>query len=166
MPSPECQNFNNCDAVLCPMDEISINSGIWYPDEEICKRNDFRQLIWIRKQRAVQKLVAKGKATTDRYFTVNMLQIIKGVRRGIEGINPDQPLKDADRAERLWVEKRGGFPIAKPQKANHLSIAGEKNNSARPSKTTDHKSATPKTTIKNRPKNQNPRVSPKNPKNR
>jgi len=114
MDKGSCPNFERgCSAPLCPLDEVSIEHGIWYPDEEICKGKDFQTLDWIKNQRAV----AKAKAPADKYFTVEMLEAVKQVRRGIEGINPDQPLDRAREAERKWIsEKKSGRVIARKTK--------------------------------------------------
>jgi len=105
-----CPNFDNCNAPLCPLDDTSITKGIWYPDEDICKSRNFQNLDWIRKQKAI----VKAEAPHDRFFTVEMLQAIKQVRRGIEGISPDQPLKQAEQAVEKWIiAKIGGRVIAK-----------------------------------------------------
>jgi hypothetical protein len=100
----DCPHFDNCGAPLCPLQENALEVGIWYPDEEICRAKRFQTLGWVRKQKGI----VKAKALADRYFTVEMLQAIRRVHRGIEGINPDQPLKEAEDAERKWVEQRKG----------------------------------------------------------
>lgn len=104
-----CPKFEDCSATLCPLAN-NLRHLIWYPgDEDICRRRDFQALGWIKKQKAIVKV----KAPTDRYFTVEMLGAIKQVRKGIEGISPDQPLEQAKKAERKWImEKRGGRVIA------------------------------------------------------
>ncbi len=35
----KCRHFEECNAPICPIDEESIKSAIWYPDEEICRSN-------------------------------------------------------------------------------------------------------------------------------
>jgi len=117
----DCPKFEDCSAPLCPLDESSLKNGVWYPGiEEVCKRKDFQNLGWIGKQRAI----AKAKAPSDKYFRVLMLQAIKQIRRGIEGINPDQPLEEAKEAERKWTAaKKGGRLIANESHKVAYSIA-------------------------------------------
>ena len=95
----DCPHFDDCSAPLCPLQPV--DGGIWYPNEEICRSRKFQSLPWIKKQKAVVKI----KAPDDKYFTVKMLQALKQVRRGIEGINPDQPLEQANKAEEKWVRE-------------------------------------------------------------
>jgi len=105
----DCPRFEDCSATLCPLAD-NLQHLIWYPgDEDICKRRDFQALVWIKKQKAI----VKAKATEGRYFTVEMLEAIKQVRKGIEGISPDQPSEQAKKAERKWLlTKSGGRVIA------------------------------------------------------
>jgi len=125
MSKIDCHNFEDCSAPLCPIDDNSTSNGVWYPDEEICNRRGFQNLDWIRKQKAI----VKARAPADRYFTVQMLQAARQVRKGIEGISPDQPLEQARRAERRWIEeKKGGRVIAKQNQKTQQVIASKKDN--------------------------------------
>ena len=114
----DCPRFEDCSATLCPLAD-NLQHLIWYPgDEDICRRRDFQTLDWIKKQKAI----AKTHAPNDRYFTVEMLEAIRQVRKGIEGISPDQLLEQAKKAERKWLlTKSGGRVIAnrnsKPRQA-------------------------------------------------
>ena len=87
MTIPRCPKFDTCSAPLCPMDEQSLENGLWYPDEEVCTLKKHGGLPWIRKQR---KLI-KRAARVDRYFTLEMLERNCIVRGGIEGLDPDVP---------------------------------------------------------------------------
>ena len=98
----DCPKFEDCSATLCPLAD-SLRKLIWYPDEDICKRRGFQTLDWIRKQKAIVKV----KAPEDRYFTVEILEAIRQVRKGIEGISPDQPLEQAKKTERKWIMEKG-----------------------------------------------------------
>jgi len=119
MKQVDCPQFEmGCSAPLCPLDEDSIENRIWYPDEEVCHRRDTPD--WVRKQKAI----AKVKAPSNKYFTAEMLEAIKQVRKGIGGINPDQPLGQAKEAERKWiVEKKEGRVIAKKNQKPHRVVA-------------------------------------------
>lgn len=122
-----CPNFENCSAAICPLDPTNLDDAIYYPDEEICKRRDFQRADWIRKQKAVVKV----GAAADRYWTVDMLRAAKQVRKGIEGINPDQPLDEARKAEQRWiVEKKGGRVIAKQNQKSPQVVAKKRNSLA------------------------------------
>ena len=136
MNNIDCIRFEDCSAPICPLQQNTTDSGIWYPGEEICVAKKFQTLPWIKKQKAI----AKVEAPTDRYFTVKMLEAIKQVRRGIEGISPDQPLEQAKKAERKWIiEKRGGRVISNQNpkaarvtraKRSDLVAVGESSNRA------------------------------------
>jgi len=75
----ECSNFDICSAPLCPLDKDSLENGIWYPDEEICRKRNAP--MWVKAQR---KIVKKTK-DKDKYFTYEMLnrncKIVSGILR-------------------------------------------------------------------------------------
>lgn len=109
MNNINCPRFEDCSAPICPLQQNTIYGGIWYPDEDICTAKKFQTLPWVKKQKAIAKI----NAPNDRYFTVEMLEAVRQVRKGIEGINPDQPLEQARKAEKKWIiEKWGGRAIA------------------------------------------------------
>ncbi|MBW1711517.1 MAG: hypothetical protein JRJ73_16950 [Deltaproteobacteria bacterium] len=86
MTNTECKRYDTCNAPLCPFDDQSLKHGIWYPDEEICGMRTHATLPWIQNQK---KLVKKtGRA--DRYFNHQMLERNCIIRKGIEGLDPDQ----------------------------------------------------------------------------
>jgi hypothetical protein len=111
MNNIDCIRFEDCSAPACPLQQNTTDNGIWYPGEEICVAKKFQTLPWIKKQKAI----AKVKAPTDRYFTVKMLEAIRQVRKGIEGISPDQPLEQARNAERRWIVEKGGGRVVANQ---------------------------------------------------
>lgn len=80
----ECKRFNVCRAPLCPMDEQSLDSGLWYPDEEVCKLRMFNSCDWVIKQRKI----SNKAGVNDGYFTLKSLKAIKIVKYGIKGIDP------------------------------------------------------------------------------
>ena len=86
MPDLGCKLWEGCDAPLCPLAELSMELGVWYPDEAICRKR--KGPDWVK----VQKRIVKAGAAEDKYFTVEMLQTIKQVRKGIKGIDPDRRL--------------------------------------------------------------------------
>lgn len=93
----DCRHWDSCSAPLCPLDLQSMEHGIWYPDEEICRSRTHRQgLKWIENQRKI----AKKAKSTDTYFTVEMLDRDFIVRSGIEGIDPDS--KNPEKEYKQW----------------------------------------------------------------
>ena len=81
---PACTLFEDCHAPLCPLDQISLN-GVWYADEEICRSRSYTALPWIRSQRRIGRVGARG------YFTLEMLKRNCVVKRGIVGLDSDGP---------------------------------------------------------------------------
>lgn len=91
----DCPLFDKCNAPLCPLDENSIINGIWYPDEEVCKKKAIE--LWVKNQRKVKK----RSRDTEKYFTASMLNRNIRVRNGITGLGTDSNLDD----EKKWIEK-------------------------------------------------------------
>jgi len=83
----ECKRFDTCSAPLCPRDRESLEQGIWYPDEKVCKSKEFQNLPWIKRQ----KKVAKATRYFSCYWTFEMLKADIIIRQGIKGLNPDRP---------------------------------------------------------------------------
>ena len=79
---PACTLFESCLAPLCPLDPSSLK-GIWYPDEEICHSRTYASLPWVRGQRKIGRVCARG------YFTLEMLQRNCIVKKGIAGLDSD-----------------------------------------------------------------------------
>ncbi|MDA8126601.1 MAG: hypothetical protein M0009_15615 [Deltaproteobacteria bacterium] len=77
-----CALFESCQAPLCPLDQSSLK-GVWYADEEICRARSYAGLAWIRGQRKIGRVGARG------YFTLEMLQRNCIVKRGIAGLDSD-----------------------------------------------------------------------------
>ncbi len=95
----ECKHIDVCNAPICPMDEESLIHCVWYPDEEICRSRKFTSMTFIKKQR----LVAERAGDPTKYFSCQMLNRNFIVREGITGIDPDQEIGEASRAERRWI---------------------------------------------------------------
>ena len=95
---PGCTLFESCFAPLCPLDPLSLK-GIWYPDEEICRSRSQGGRPWIRSQRRIAKVAGHGAG----YFTLEMLDRLVVIRKGITGLDPDL----AEEAQlRAWFQKR------------------------------------------------------------
>ena len=96
MPAANCPSFENCEAILCPLDVKPCTE--WYPGEPICIRRDFRSISWIRTQRRINKVAC----SSDYFFNIPMLQIIERVHRGLVGANPERVTGAAKR----WIMAR------------------------------------------------------------
>jgi hypothetical protein len=99
MTNPKCKYYENCSAPLCPLDEESLEFGIWYPDEEICRK---RGIDWVKKQ----KKIVKVGASADYYFDYQSLKSIKQIRKGIKGQDPDKPIRNLIKKDKLLEEPR------------------------------------------------------------
>ena len=95
---PTCTLYETCNTPLCPLDGSSL-SGIWYPDEEICRSRVHGNLPWMKAQRKLARIAAGG------YFTVEMLNRLVVIRKGITGLDPNEPEESQLRA---WLQKRAG----------------------------------------------------------
>ena len=96
MKAEECLKFETCGAPLCPL------------DEEICTSIKCGNKDWIRNQRKIKKRAANR----NFYFTYEMLCRNCQIRRGIDGLDPDNTSfsdfsdKKADKkAEESWLKK-------------------------------------------------------------
>jgi hypothetical protein len=96
-----CLLFESCHAPLCPLDPISLN-GVWYADEEVCRSRSYTALPWIRSQRKIGRVMARG------YFTLEMLRRNCIVKKGIAGLDADA---EEEPQLRRWLadhtERRG-----------------------------------------------------------
>ena len=82
----QCKRFDSCGAPLCPLDEDSLQNGLWYPDEESCESVEFRMMPWIKRERKISKRARES----DHYFLFKMLQRDIIIKKGIAGIDPDR----------------------------------------------------------------------------
>jgi len=111
---PACSLYEDCIAPLCPLDRRSL-AGIWYPDEEICRSRTQGNLPWMKAQRKLSRVAAGG------YFTVEMLNRLVVIRKGIAGLDPNLPEEPQLRS---WFQKRAekqdGATEAKAERTRHL----------------------------------------------
>lgn len=120
----QCKRFEACSAPLCPLDESSLATGLWYPDEEICKRRGFQQTRWLKNQ----KKIARVGSYDNGYFTKEMMDRRLTVKTGIRGIDPN---RNGPRQIKKWLRehpdrkpsgkqldhyKKRAVALAKPQK--------------------------------------------------
>jgi len=80
---PACPKLESCRAPLCPLSG-QLENCYWYPDEPICRLQQYQGLDWMKRQR----LIAKRRGSVDGYFTIKMLLRIRRVRKGIRGVDP------------------------------------------------------------------------------
>ena len=95
-----CPKMQQCTAPLCPLRDCS--NSIFYPDEQICTRQEFRHLGWLIKQKQIARL-----CTGETYFTLPMLKSLRDIPKDIVGINPDLSQRQAEQAEKRWIKARG-----------------------------------------------------------
>lgn len=111
---PACTLYETCNTPLCPLDGSSLN-GIWYPDEEICRSRTQGNLPWMKAQRKLSRVAAGG------YFTIEMLNRLVIIRKGIAGLDPNLPEEPQLRS---WFQKRtekqDGATEAKVERTRHL----------------------------------------------
>ena len=94
----ECSRYNRCSAPLCPLD-AKLRLRKWYPDEPYCSRTDIRP-GWVNVQQRIQRKALNR----EMYFTVDMLNEIEKVYKGIKGIESDKET-DASRSVEDWNRK-------------------------------------------------------------
>ena len=108
----KCSHFEECSAPLCPMDNQSLEGGLWYVDEEICPLRG--QPDWVRKQEKIKRAVADRDPYEVGYFRVEMLERLHRITGMVRGIDPDAPEEDQLEA---WLKAHPEVP-ARPRKAN------------------------------------------------
>ena len=100
MNADNCGLFEGCDAPLCPLQQNTVKSGLWYADEDICRARKFQSLSWVKKQKRIAKL---GLTAQDGLFTVKMLNCLDRISKSLKGADPD----DID-SEAKWLKQRAG----------------------------------------------------------
>ena len=119
MPRRKCTHYQACSAPLCPDDPESMQYGLFYADEEICRRQTVPD--WVRRQRKL----AKVATIEDGYFTVAMLNRNVRVCRGIKGLNPDSYAARED-DERRWIDAHPGMaPLSEEERERRAALARE-----------------------------------------
>ena len=84
MTKEQCKYYENCEAPLCPKDEESVEHGIWYPDEAICRHRSGGGFKWVHSQRNLKQ----WKADPGLYWNVERLS--KKVCQASKGEDPDK----------------------------------------------------------------------------
>ena len=102
-----CPKYEGCNAILCPLaTEDENNNYIWYPDEDICTKQEFGSLDWIKRQRKIAKRAKEG------YFTFAMLKRNFIVKYGLQGLDPDSDISEKTQLQK-WLELH---PVKNPVK--------------------------------------------------
>ena len=96
------------EAPLCPLQEFTLKSAVWYGDEPVCQAEKFQNLPWIKKQKLIADLKLKAD---DGFFTLKMLNFIKVVGKNLKGADPSDK-----RAEANWFKDHTSSPRPKPAK--------------------------------------------------
>lgn len=95
MEKQKCPKYDLCNVPLCPLDPESLKDGVWYPDEEICRKKGWSYHKWIR----IQKRIKEVGADTGLYFDYEMLKNKGAVQKGVKGKDPDRIVKDLKRRD-------------------------------------------------------------------
>ena len=94
----DCAQHDTCGAPICPLDKQSLECGLWYPNEEICRSQKNRLGIsWIKNQRKI----ARKTKYTDKYFTLSMLKRNCVIGAGIKGIDPN---REKENQIKIWLK--------------------------------------------------------------
>ena len=115
MDARDCEHWDACDAQLCPLDRESLLHCSWFPDEEICKLQKARKLLFIKQQKKLQKKCHY----TDTYFLYSMLS--KKRRLGnTRGLDPD--LAEAKQL-RKWLKNHPEIRELKDEEKERMRIS-------------------------------------------
>ena len=80
-----CPSYGKCSAPLCPLDDKTLQTCIWYPDEPICVRHNLPDTKWLK----VQRRIAKRTKNRDTFYRLSDLRRIRRVSPSIKGHNPN-----------------------------------------------------------------------------
>ena len=106
----DCTCRESCSAPLCPLDQESLENGIWYPGEDICTK---RGVEFTARQRRIARTAAGSFLQTC--FTASMLKHKFAISKGLRGLNPETRSPET---EKKWFEKhKGRAPLSDEKKA-------------------------------------------------
>jgi len=80
------------------LQQNTLERGVWYADEGICRARRLQTLPWLKKQKRIAKL---GLTVDDGFFTVMMLDSIRVVTKHLKGADPDDFA-----SEQKWLKHR------------------------------------------------------------
>jgi hypothetical protein len=111
-----CPKYKGCNAILCPLAaEDENNNYIWYPDEDICTKQEFSSLDWIKRQRKIARKAKEG------YFTFAMLKRDFILKHGLQGLDPDSDISEKTQLQK-WLELH---PVKNPVKKGISEVQKE-----------------------------------------
>lgn len=103
----ECNFFEDCNSVLCPLDKLMIEK-IWIPEEnelgDVCRNPEFKELPFIKNQSKIGKTVKRTVQEREDFFTYEMLNRKITVGSRIKGIPLDPP--DLIRDTASWYQEK------------------------------------------------------------
>lgn len=119
MTSPECPQYDSCNAPICPLDAGNARHA-WFPDEDICSCRNLPdgspKPEWVEAQRKI----ARATKDPDRgYFTIRMLQATYKVGKGIRGVDPDSGREEE--AIATWISKRKPPVVLSEERRSELA---------------------------------------------
>jgi hypothetical protein len=120
MSCPTCPHFQDCSAPICPEDPESLANCAWFPGEEICRREVYASLPWVRKQR--RTALATGKDAERGCFTVEMLAHDCRVYGTVQGLDPETEITVA--RSQKWIREH---PEITETRRAQLRAQGQKN---------------------------------------
>jgi len=99
-----CRHYGKCSAPLCPLlSEEENKKGLWYPEEEICRRRKYLP-EWVRQQR---KIAAKAaEENYGFYYTLEMLMVPFRVTKSVKGLDPNR--LDEKKQLAVWFKRYRG----------------------------------------------------------
>jgi len=99
----KCNLFEECEAPICPLQKNTVEHGIWYADEQVCRARRFQRLPWVKRQKKIAKfaLASIVNCLDIGFFSVRMLENIHRLSKGTQGANPD----NID-SEEQWLKER------------------------------------------------------------
>lgn len=101
--------YDECSAPICPLDEGSMKNCIWYPDEEICKKQPAP--LWVKNQKKIAKRIDKN--FDAGYFAHAMLDQKFKITSAIKGLDPD---RDESEQMQRWFKAHPVYETSEAQK--------------------------------------------------
>ena len=96
----KCIHFESCSAPLCPENQSSLDSAIWYPNEEICHK---RNIPFVQNQKQL-----RHNKHLDFYFTYKLLERPMTDLNDPNMFGIDASPADRPEATRNWLVRSRG----------------------------------------------------------
>jgi len=94
----KCRHWDSCSAPLCLLDSDSLENGIWYPDEEVCRKRQVPE--WIKRQ----KKITRKARDYSKNFLLEMVKQNCVVGKGMTELDPDSLTSENEQLKR-WYRK-------------------------------------------------------------